>query len=108
MAADRESLARTISDAVSRAVSDAINSAFSQVSQDNTSLSLSAILSAELPSLMYSTFDTIITIKNITINQISPKPTNLSQSQYRLVVALGPVVQSCVMANPGLKFDPVF
>ena len=36
MAADRESLARTISDPVSRAVSDAINSACSQVSQNTT------------------------------------------------------------------------
>ena len=44
MAADRESLARTISDAVFRAVSDAINSAFSQVSQNNTSSCLSNAL----------------------------------------------------------------
>ena len=43
MATDRESLAKTISDAVYGAVSDAINSAFSQVSQNNTSWSLSII-----------------------------------------------------------------
>ena len=43
MAANRESLARTISDAVSRMVSDAINSAFSQVSQNNTLFYLSTI-----------------------------------------------------------------
>ena len=44
MAADRESLARTISEAVSRAVSDAINSAFSQVNKNNTSFCLSTAL----------------------------------------------------------------